>query len=307
MFAQWLSNSDPEIRAYAALCITNIARTDAHCLQVLRSGLVDHLAGMILSTDVKEQNCSINAFRNLCISVEGKTILGQKGVIEKLVKVFDGENSAAKFTSALIIKNLLLKHSDNAQKLAAADGFAALTKMFESTTHDGMRCETARIFVNIVRLKNGTLARCFFFVCLFVCLFSFLNPTIFTFTLAELTKKVLENDAITLVLELLKSEHAILRAEAYETYKSLVVVASEGDSGSKYKSAILKALLELVPAHIKDDSEPVQLAAIDLLATLLPESSEVVDGEHVGALKDALKQLTGANVKPKAVSLVQKL
>lgn len=97
IFADWLKQTDAEIRAYAALCVSNLSRTgaaqpkeqspggeqrltwiegrgvrrgrpaDEHCRTVATSGLIPEFIAMLQSENVMELNSAVGVFRNLAL------------------------------------------------------------------------------------------------------------------------------------------------------------------------------------------------------------------------------------------------
>ena len=84
LFAKWISGAnDPEVRAYVALCISNMARkgmsvffyvfvwltlmADEYCIAIANSAVVAPLLDMLKSTNVKEVNGAVGVFRNLVL------------------------------------------------------------------------------------------------------------------------------------------------------------------------------------------------------------------------------------------------
>ena len=95
LFASWLTQADPEIRAYACLCISNLARTgpsrqrertarrmsacaessgeraaaepDAHCRRIAESDLIPQFIALLASENAMEQNAAVGVFRNIAL------------------------------------------------------------------------------------------------------------------------------------------------------------------------------------------------------------------------------------------------
>ena len=67
-FKEWLKDEDLVIRAYAALCISNLARTDAHCIAMVKGGLAPSIVDLLRREDPKEKNSALSCLRNLSLA-----------------------------------------------------------------------------------------------------------------------------------------------------------------------------------------------------------------------------------------------
>ncbi len=67
-FKGWLQDNDDEIRAYAALCIGNLARKDEYCIKMVQSDLTSSLVQLLQKGNSKEQQGAMSALRNLSLA-----------------------------------------------------------------------------------------------------------------------------------------------------------------------------------------------------------------------------------------------
>ena len=100
---------------------------------------------------------------------------------------------------------------DNGRKLASTGILAQLKTLMESTQHEGIICESARVFVQLSLTKNGPSQ---------LSPFSYhdVEKIIFFLFIAELLEEVIKARGLEALKPLLESKHDILKMEALNAY-----------------------------------------------------------------------------------------
>ncbi|KAJ1658952.1 hypothetical protein IWQ61_001890 [Dispira simplex] len=176
-----------QLQGYAALCIGNLSRSDAHCIKLVKiPGLMDSLVRVIQHTkNYQTQHALTGLLRNLAIPAPNKRILGQTNLIPVVARLLDTKLGPLQVNVIAILKSLLtgdqlanalrmvqpldastmpsLVHS---VKLAASTVTGAtlgdshfdntplglLIQMLQEKQLERVHCEGSRIIVNLVKI-----------------------------------------------------------------------------------------------------------------------------------------------------------
>ncbi|XP_027228646.1 rap1 GTPase-GDP dissociation stimulator 1 isoform X2 [Penaeus vannamei] len=86
----WLTSDLEDLQIAGALAMGNFARSDAHCIKMVESGIADKLLKVLSSHnsgegDIRLQHAILSALRNLSIARQNKPVLVQQGALEVLL------------------------------------------------------------------------------------------------------------------------------------------------------------------------------------------------------------------------------
>ncbi|KAJ1956191.1 hypothetical protein IWQ62_005360, partial [Dispira parvispora] len=104
-----LSQRLDQLQGYAALCIGNLSRSDAHCIKLAEiPGLMDSLVQVIQHTkNYQTQHALTGLLRNLAIPAPNKRIIGQTNLIPVVARLLDTKLGPLQVNVIAILKSLV--------------------------------------------------------------------------------------------------------------------------------------------------------------------------------------------------------
>ncbi|KAJ2308386.1 Rap1 GTPase-GDP dissociation stimulator 1 [Coemansia sp. RSA 2705] len=147
--------------AAAALCLGNLARTDAHCEHVVRAHpqLAQALVGVWLgdaqTVDVRTRHAASGLLKNLCVAAANKQRLADMGLAAVAARCMRTAVVPVQANCIGILRHLVNGASalQTAQALLAGDAcaLAELLDAVRSTDIDGIRCEGTRLVAAVAK------------------------------------------------------------------------------------------------------------------------------------------------------------
>ncbi|RKP07143.1 armadillo-type protein [Thamnocephalis sphaerospora] len=168
-FVRWLQSSVVNHAMTAALCLGNLARSDANCVALVdRWEVVPQLANVLRTqTTSKLQHAITGLLKNLALAgrSSNKTKLGEAGIIELVAPLLEHRLRPVYFNTVGVLKHLTAVSvgtatAPNALRVAGGDAepadpsrtpFNLLLSLLARTEDDATRNEATRALIQVVR------------------------------------------------------------------------------------------------------------------------------------------------------------
>ncbi|KAJ2496431.1 hypothetical protein GGH96_005848 [Coemansia sp. RSA 1972] len=159
LFAQ-LAQPEPALAAAAALCLGNLARTDAHCTQLAEShpNVVRAAIAWFESGEVRVRHATSGLLKNLCVPVAAKARMVELGLPAVAARNVDTAVVPVQANAIGILRHLVNGCAEpTVQSLLAQEagkGQCALARLLaavRSTDIDGIRCEGTRLVAAVAK------------------------------------------------------------------------------------------------------------------------------------------------------------
>ncbi|KAJ2346275.1 Rap1 GTPase-GDP dissociation stimulator 1, partial [Coemansia sp. RSA 2618] len=270
-----LQQSQEALAAAAALCLGNLARTDAHCTRLVadHADVVRAAVAWFERGEVRVRHAASGLLKNLCLPVSAKQQMVDFGLAAVAARSIDTAVVPVQANSIGILRHLIagpaasvvraLLGSDSDSKSAGSDAAAnsecALAKLLAAvrgTDIDGIRCEGTRLVAAVVKavyLKRTVDARA-----LEACGFDLVAPLVRLIVLDGQRHPLLQQESLVALSVLVPASTA--RAPYAETVVRLLG-STEGE---------LPAIAELDSEDADEAKEAKEAAARpDSFATVL--------------------------------------
>ncbi|KAJ2140110.1 Rap1 GTPase-GDP dissociation stimulator 1 [Coemansia sp. RSA 678] len=163
LFAQ-LAQSESALAAAAALCLGNLARTDAHCTQLAqtRPDVVQAAIAWFESGEVRVRHAASGLLKNLCVPAPAKARMVELGLPAVAARNVDTAVVPVQANAIGILRHLvngcaeptvraLLAHEPGKSQDQGQCALARLLTAVRSTDIDGIRCEGTRLVAAVAK------------------------------------------------------------------------------------------------------------------------------------------------------------
>ncbi|SNX84424.1 uncharacterized protein MEPE_03133 [Melanopsichium pennsylvanicum] len=138
------------------LALGNLARSDAHCLSLVKEhGLAPFLASMLSQADdIKVAHGLVSLLKNLSIPAANKAVIGHLDVIDAVVRFMNRDKDMVQplqFATVGLLKHLCAGAAKNALRLVEGAALNALVDMIQRIDDVPTKMEATRVLVNVVK------------------------------------------------------------------------------------------------------------------------------------------------------------
>ncbi|KAG7160979.1 Rap1 GTPase-GDP dissociation stimulator 1-A-like [Homarus americanus] len=281
----WLTSDLEDLQIAGALAMGNFARSDAHCIQMVESGIAEKLLKVLSSHnsgegDIRLQHALLSALRNLSIAKENKPVLVTQSALEVLLPMATAiETFPVVFKLLATLRMIIDGQTDAAVKVGSdSDVVSRLVGWCSTTDHPGVQGESSRLLAWIIKNCGGD---------------------------TSIIKSLVSAGCVAPLVLMLGSEHAVMVNEAA---LALVLVFGTAVTDSVVEKT---KLAEVVTFVVKNPYLPPEILANVLsMMTALSANATALESIKTDDLRTAVKELSShANeqVKNLAVALTEKL
>ncbi|XP_065353013.1 GTPase-GDP dissociation stimulator vimar [Cloeon dipterum] len=278
----WLSIDDEDLQITAVLAMGNFARTDKHCMQIVKKGIGKKLLDLVaknnaMAAGIRLQHALLSALRNLAIPAENKAILLKDGLLDSILPMIEIP------TLPVVFKLLgTLRMAIDGQESAACQlgvNSALLSKVVSWCTtedHPGVQGEANRLLAWMVKNAKSS----------------------------EVNKAVAEAGGVKCLANMLMAEHTVMKNEAL---LALILIST---SGKNLPEPGLDTLLDSTTASnlskVLKESKETSLTAngLTLLKLLAPLAKESLIKAGIPSI---LKSLSSDEDVMKEAQVVSKM
>ncbi|XP_045135546.1 rap1 GTPase-GDP dissociation stimulator 1-like isoform X3 [Portunus trituberculatus] len=279
---EWLTSELEDLQIAGALAMGNFARSDAHCIQMVQSGIAEKLLKVLSSHntgegDIRLQHALLSALRNLSIAKENKPALISQRALEVLLPmVATVETFPVVFKLLATLRMIIDGQTQAALKVGGDEAVVGrLVGWCSTTDHPGVQGEASRLLAWIIKNCEGN---------------------------AGVVTSLVTAGCIAPLVLMLGSEHAVMVSEA-----ALALTLAFSTEPGREAAGSTK-LKEVAPFVLKNPYLPPEILCnvLSMLVALLPLES-AVDAIKSDDLQGAVTALTNhANEEVKKLSGVLK-
>lgn len=262
MFLSWIKQSgdDTDLAVTGALCIGNVARSDANCARLVANGeIIPALLSLMCPDITSTQHASLGSLKNLANFPLAKTAILAGLHTAAMLQALHSGHAHVQYLAASLLRSVLI-----GQESQLVDSVLLLPEILDRLVHlrgseePRVQAESARVLVNAVRFGSDATLRA-----------------------------VVDAGALPVFVGLLGSEHALLRTEA--------VVALVRCCGLGYatRTSLREAGgLESALGQLGNSANPLELlCSILALAAALLSDKDARGGEAGAALAAKIGEL----------------
>jgi hypothetical protein len=153
------THPEVEIQSVAAVTLSNLARTDEFCAEMISQNIPTLLIKTMSdkTADMRIRHYSCSTLRNISIHPSHKLILLDLGVMRACVELLaEKEHHVAVFSAISVIKSLLTAENDKVIESYVNDGgLAPMIEYQNFTESDHVRFESCRVIALLYKKKNS--------------------------------------------------------------------------------------------------------------------------------------------------------
>lgn len=191
---EWLTSDLEDLQIAGALAMGNFARSDAHCIQMVESGIAEKLLKVLSSHnsgegDIRLQHALLSALRNLSIARQNKPELVKQGVLEVLLPMATAiETFPVVFKLLATLRMIIDGQSEAAVKVGKDSKVVTrLVNWCYTKDHPGVQGESSRLLAWTIKNCEGD---------------------------EEVIKSLVSSGCVAPLVLMLGSEHAVMVNEA---------------------------------------------------------------------------------------------
>ncbi|XP_064087915.1 rap1 GTPase-GDP dissociation stimulator 1-B-like [Macrobrachium nipponense] len=191
---EWLTSDLEDLQIAGALAMGNFARSDAHCIQMVESGIAEKLLKVLSSHnsgegDIRLQHALLSALRNLSIARQNKPELVKQGVLEVLLPMATAiETFPVVFKLLATLRMIIDGQSEAAVKVGKDSKVVTrLVHWCYTKDHPGVQGESSRLLAWTIKNCEGD---------------------------EEVIKSLVSSGCVAPLVLMLGSEHAVMVNEA---------------------------------------------------------------------------------------------
>ncbi|XP_045609416.1 rap1 GTPase-GDP dissociation stimulator 1 isoform X2 [Procambarus clarkii] len=158
----WLTSDLEDLQIAGALAMGNFARSDAHCIQMVESGIAEKLLKVLSSHnsgegDIRLQHALLSALRNLSIAKENKPVLVNQGALDVLLPMATAiETFPVVFKLLATLRMIIDGQTEAALKVgSSSEVVGRLVGWCGTTDHPGVQGESSRLLAWIIKNCGG--------------------------------------------------------------------------------------------------------------------------------------------------------
>ncbi|KAK8747197.1 hypothetical protein OTU49_016673 [Cherax quadricarinatus] len=159
---EWLTSDLEDLQIAGALAMGNFARSDAHCIQMVESGIAEKLLKVLSSHnsgegDIRLQHALLSALRNLSIAKENKPVLVNQGALDVLLPMATAiETFPVVFKLLATLRMIIDGQTEAAVKVGSnSEAVGRLVAWCGTTDHPGVQGESSRLLAWIIKNCGG--------------------------------------------------------------------------------------------------------------------------------------------------------
>ncbi|XP_050717360.1 rap1 GTPase-GDP dissociation stimulator 1-like isoform X1 [Eriocheir sinensis] len=282
---EWLTSELEDLQIAGALAMGNFARSDAHCIQMVQSGIAEKLLKVLSSHntgegDIRLQHALLSALRNLCIARENKPVLISQGAMDVLLPMVSTvETFPVVFKLLATLRMIIDGQTQAALKVGGAEAVVGrLVGWCSTTDHPGVQGEASRLLAWIIKNCEGD---------------------------AGVVTSLVAAGCVAPLVLMLGSEHAVMVSEAALGLALTFTTAPGREAAEATK------LKEVAPFVLKNPYLPPEILAnvLSMLIALLPLESafDAIKSEDLQGAVSSLTSHANEEVKRLAGELKVKL
>ncbi|KAL1917464.1 uncharacterized protein VTP21DRAFT_3857 [Calcarisporiella thermophila] len=282
LFIAWLANERDDLRMCGALCLGNMARSDAHCIELIHKHKI--LPGLLAilreTSDIRTQHAVVSLLKNLCLPNENKPVLGDAGVIQTIAPLLELDTvKPLQFGVVGILKHLCLNNLSNAvrvvaghdleqhESLAPREGVQEATPLerllglMKRSDEIPIKSEGARVLVNIVKAVWSQ------------------ESTTSHAAIVKVRNRLLSSDVISPLADLIRqSKYPVLQNEGLI---ALAVLTTDSYvSNSEGGHPVIGALFTIPTPSTSTNSETPSEGTTTLPTTLIDAVLQIAEGKN---------------------------
>lgn len=158
----WLTSDLEDLQIAGALAMGNFARSDAHCIQMVESGIAEKLLKVLSSHnsgegDIRLQHALLSALRNLSIAKENKPVLVTQGALDVLLPMATAiETFPVVFKLLATLRMIIDGQTEAAVKVGSnIETVKRLVGWCSTVDHPGVQGESSRLLAWIIKNCGG--------------------------------------------------------------------------------------------------------------------------------------------------------
>ncbi|XP_068218046.1 rap1 GTPase-GDP dissociation stimulator 1 isoform X2 [Palaemon carinicauda] len=236
----WLTSDLEDLQIAGALAMGNFARSDAHCIQMVESGIAEKLLKVLSSHnsgegDIRLQHALLSALRNLSIARQNKPELVKQGVLDVLLPMATAiETFPVVFKLLATLRMIIDGQSEAAVKVGGDSKVVShLVSWCYTKDHPGVQGESSRLLAWTIKNCEGN---------------------------DEVIKSLVSAGCIAPLVLMLGSEHAVMVNEAA---LALVLAFSKDVKKEMIENTKLVEVLTFVVGN------PTQFLPVEIIANIL--------------------------------------
>ncbi|XP_074645613.1 rap1 GTPase-GDP dissociation stimulator 1-like [Tubulanus polymorphus] len=160
---KWLSCSHDHLKMSGALAMGNFARSDVHCIQLVKDGITEELLNLLKSiegdakSNVTLQHGALSALRNLSIPPVNKPVMVKSGALAHVLKLVDCDMTPVQFKLLGFIRMTIDGQEVAANHVGANENFLKhLVSWCKVESHAGVKGEANRLLAWLIKNSKST-------------------------------------------------------------------------------------------------------------------------------------------------------
>lgn len=266
---QWLNGDRDNLKVLGSLAIGNFGRSDAHCRQLVDSGMVEILLSALKSTNVGEEEANINlqhavlsSLRNLAIPACNKGRLLGLGVMTAVLELKHTEMMVVTFKLLGVLRMLIDGQEEAAKTLGQDREFInCLVDWCAVEEHAGVKGEATRLMAWMIKNSRS----------------------------APVMRILVRAEGLPHLVTMATSEHAVMQNEALVAL-NLIASSVLGDAAVSFKESGISAAVQEILKN-KETAPELMCNTLALVRTLGATESLREDLINSG-LPDVMRQLS---------------
>ncbi|KAJ9581282.1 hypothetical protein L9F63_023554, partial [Diploptera punctata] len=188
----WLSSGDEDLQITGVLAMGNFARTDKHCIQMVKAGVSKKLLALVEknntpSGDIRLQHALLSALRNLVIPSQNKAMVLEDGLVDAVYPMLAIPTFPVVFKLLGTLRMVIDGQESAACKLGCKkDLIMSLVTWCGTEDHPGVQGEANRLLAWLIKNSKSQ----------------------------EVMTTILESGAVPHLVDMITAEHAVMQNEA---------------------------------------------------------------------------------------------
>lgn len=268
---KWLAADTDSVRVLGALAIGNFARSDAHCRQLVDSGLVDSLLMALRPCGGEPasftlQHAVLSSLRNLAIPPPNKARLLEAGVMQAVLDLRDTEVMAVTFKLLGVLRMLMDGQEAAAVSLGQERDFLnCMVDWCGVEEHAGVKGEATRLMASMIKNSKSS----------------------------QVMRNIVRVDGLPHLVAMATSEHVVMQNEALVAL-NLVASTVLGEAVASLREAdLVGTVVKILKA---DDTPPELLCNTLTLVHTLASADSLKEELVTSGLLEHVRQLGQGHV-----------
>jgi len=266
----------------AVLVIGNFARTDTHCIEFVKIGIMKKLIEILAQNngpedDVRLQHALLSALRNLVIPKPNKASLVADGLVKTILPMLENHQPPVVFKLLGTLRMAVHGQGDLAHELLQNEELIKKLVTWSKTNdyHVGVSAESLRLMTWLIKFTYRH------------------NSGAATTDDSALKKFIKVPDSIKSIVEMLASNHLVMQNEALVALSILATVLSKPDL--KLEELLIDcAIGQRIAEFISKNADTMTKEIVENLQTLIGQlkQSKVLDSHLVQCnINDLMKNI----------------